>query len=191
MSLSKPCTICGVADSRTVYDAGSWHHRDWRDCTRALGRQLRELELLQKAEQLGEDVVDLLRECEEWLYDAAEEDTEATELRQRIYLLIGQPNERTHIDRCRCTLVDHNREEDGMRYRLKRDIVIPAGTVFGQAPVRTERVVSDEPYDGSIETIIGLTRDSFGSLVYSLDPADREALGEWFEELGDGADDVS
>lgn len=60
-------------------------------------------------------------------------------------------------------------------YILKKDIVIKAGTVFDTAPIKTER-----PGDGHIETIIGLTKNSYGALCYSFD--NLEEVQEWFEE---------
>ena len=59
-----------------------------------------------------------------------------------------------------------------MKYRLKKHIVIPKGTVFDTAPAVTERVLSEEPFDGHIEAIVGLTRDTAGSFTYGLDPMD-------------------
>lgn len=59
---------------------------------------------------------------------------------------------------------------------LKKDIVIPAGTVFSRAPVKTERVG-----DQHFSHIIGLTNDSSGDLTYFIDP-DDPALDEWFME---------
>jgi hypothetical protein len=73
-----------------------------------------------------------------------------------------------------------------MKYRLKKDVVIPAGTVFDTAPVRTERAISEEPFDGSIDTIIGLTKDTSGTFTYALDPMDREALEEHFQPVENG-----
>lgn len=61
-----------------------------------------------------------------------------------------------------------------MKVRLKKDILIPAWTVFDDAPHRMEMV------PGHIEHIIGLTDDSSGTLIYYLDPHDTE-LSEWFE----------
>lgn len=63
-----------------------------------------------------------------------------------------------------------------MRARLKRDIVIPAGTIFDDAPRRIDMA------QGHIEHVLGLTKDSAGSLCYFLDP-DDETLAEWFEVL--------
>jgi len=59
--------------------------------------------------------------------------------------------------------------------RLKKDIVIPAGTVF-------ENVVgmNVEYGNGNYECTIGLTKDSAGSLVYGIGPGDK-LLDEWFE----------
>jgi len=58
---------------------------------------------------------------------------------------------------------------------LLKDIVIPAGTVFTEAPVKTERFGS-----GHFETTIGLTKDSCGSVNYCVD--DPELKG-WFADV--------
>ncbi len=73
-----------------------------------------------------------------------------------------------------------------MRYRLKKDVVIPAGAVFNTAPWKTERSISEEPFGGAIDTIIGLTKDTSGTFTYALDPMDREALEEYFEPVNNG-----
>ena len=66
-----------------------------------------------------------------------------------------------------------------MKVRLKRDIIIPAGTIFDDAPRRIDMA------PGHVQHIIGLTDDSSGSLIYYFDPRDP-CLGEWFESI-DGA----
>ena len=64
-----------------------------------------------------------------------------------------------------------------MKMKLKKDIVIPAGTVFDSCD-GTSVFYDEENY----ETTIGLTKDSFGTLVYSMEPMDKK-LPEWFEEV--------
>lgn len=61
------------------------------------------------------------------------------------------------------------------KYRLKKDIIIPAGTVFGPAPTITTRS------HGHIEHIFGLTLDTSGSVTYCID--NDPYLSEWFEEI--------
>jgi len=58
---------------------------------------------------------------------------------------------------------------------LKKDIVIPAGTVFTRAPRKTERYEN-----GHFEAGIGLSADSSGSVVYCIDDMGEE-FKEWFE----------
>ena len=58
---------------------------------------------------------------------------------------------------------------------LIKDIVIPAGTVFTQAPIRTER-----HGDGHIIADFGLSKDTAGSIEYDMDD---EELKEWFVDL--------
>jgi len=64
-----------------------------------------------------------------------------------------------------------------MKMKLKKDIVIPAGTVFENCDGCSVRY-GEENY----ETIIGLTKDSYGTLVYCMEPMDKK-LPEWFEEV--------
>ena len=64
-----------------------------------------------------------------------------------------------------------------MKMRLKKDIVIPAGTIFEDCNGQTVHY-GEENY----ETTIGLTQDSFGTLVYSMEPMDKK-VDEWFEEV--------
>ena len=61
-----------------------------------------------------------------------------------------------------------------MKYNiLKKDIVIPAGSVFYQAPHTTERYGSNH-----YEHTIGLSDDTFGYIIYCIEPGD---LTDWFE----------
>lgn len=64
----------------------------------------------------------------------------------------------------------------GVRVKLKKDILIPAGTILDDAP-RTLAMCR-----GHVEAIIGLTDDSSGTMLYFVDP-DDPALDEWFEVL--------
>ncbi|HCY85922.1 MAG TPA: hypothetical protein DHV36_12375 [Desulfobacteraceae bacterium] len=59
--------------------------------------------------------------------------------------------------------------------RLKKDIVIPAGTILGTAPAKTIRHGGDH-----FECTVGLTDDSFGSFTYCVDDP---ALSDWFEDV--------
>jgi len=62
---------------------------------------------------------------------------------------------------------------------LRTDLVIPAGNVLRTAPRETRRVGS-----GHYSAVIGLSKDSYGDLTYSIDPSsekDAERLiNEWF-----------
>ena len=62
------------------------------------------------------------------------------------------------------------------KVRLKKDVVIPAGTVFDNVEGMHVEYGPD-----NFEHTFGLTKDSVGSLVYGLDFLDP-ALEEWFEE---------
>jgi hypothetical protein len=56
---------------------------------------------------------------------------------------------------------------------LLKDIIIPKGTVFKTAPTKTERYGPNH-----LETNIGLTKDSCGSIEYCVE--DDPELKEWF-----------
>ena len=65
--------------------------------------------------------------------------------------------------------------EKYMEKVLLKDIVIPKGTVFRTAPVRTDRSGNDH-YDCTI----GLTKNSCGDFTYCIDDPKLE---EWFTDL--------
>lgn len=73
------------------------------------------------------------------------------------------------------------RKEKEMKKVLLKDIVIPAGTVLSDAPSRTER--SDGIF---AECVIGLSKNSFGTFTYEVNPEDKEdqeILKEYFTDL--------
>lgn len=61
--------------------------------------------------------------------------------------------------------------------RLLKDIVIPRGTVFSDAPTSTYRCGV-----GHIDAVIGLTDNSSGTVNYYFDEDDFE-LSDWFEDI--------
>jgi hypothetical protein len=61
-----------------------------------------------------------------------------------------------------------------MKLRLKKDIVIPAGTVFNDAPLKVVRKPGCY-----VESVIGLTPDAVGFFTCDTDCGD-----EWFEKVG-------
>ena len=63
------------------------------------------------------------------------------------------------------------------KYILKKDIIIPSGTVFTIAPTDTVRVG-----DGHIQHTFGLTRDTSGSVEYCIQDMTEDEIGEWFEK---------
>lgn len=67
-----------------------------------------------------------------------------------------------------------------LKKRLKKDLIIPKGTVFTTAPIKTVRTE-----EGHFETTFGLSKNSVGSIVYSIDPScpDEDELSEWFEDI--------
>lgn len=64
-----------------------------------------------------------------------------------------------------------------VKVKLLKDIVIPAGTIFVDAPVRTLRFGS-----GHVETVVGLTKNTVGFFNYDICD-DKEELKEYFEEI--------
>ena len=65
-----------------------------------------------------------------------------------------------------------------MKKRLKKDIIIPKGTIFNCVDDETR-----EYRNGNFSTTFGLTKDSCGELIYGLDENDIY-LDYWFEEIG-------
>jgi hypothetical protein len=67
----------------------------------------------------------------------------------------------------------------GCEILLRKDLVIPAGTVLTVAPKKTVR-----SGPGHFDTTIGLSKDSSGSLTYFIDPSGGEdteqLINEWF-----------
>ena len=63
------------------------------------------------------------------------------------------------------------------QYVLKKDITIPAGTVFKNIDSSRRTYVN-----GNFEATIGLSKDSSGSLIYGIEPKDMDCM-EFFEEL--------
>lgn len=61
--------------------------------------------------------------------------------------------------------------------KLIKDIVIPAGTIFQDAPQRTERFG-----DGHIQATIGLTDNTTGDVTYFVGD-DQEKLRKWFQDV--------
>lgn len=64
-----------------------------------------------------------------------------------------------------------------MKKRLKKDIIIPAGTILSRASTKTVRHGQDH-----FSCSIGLSPDSSGSFEYCIDDPD---LSEFFEDADD------
>jgi hypothetical protein len=61
-----------------------------------------------------------------------------------------------------------------MKLVLLKDVVIPAGTIFDDAPIKTERA------EGCfVDCVIGLTKDTAGTFTYEV----SNELNEWFAEV--------
>ena len=54
--------------------------------------------------------------------------------------------------------------------------MIKAGTIFHEAPIRTER-----SGEGHIEHIFGLTKHTTGHLVYNIEDLAKKEWEKWFE----------
>jgi len=68
------------------------------------------------------------------------------------------------------------KKQQNRQFKLLKDIVIPAGTVFSTAPAKTERFGNDH-----VSRVIGLSQNTAGEVNYCIDePAE---LAEWFEEV--------
>lgn len=65
-----------------------------------------------------------------------------------------------------------------MRKKLKKDIVIPAGTIFNRIPKGSKSQYGKDFFEKSI----GLTKDTCGDLRYCVD-SDDPSLNEWFEDV--------
>jgi len=63
-----------------------------------------------------------------------------------------------------------------MKKVLLKDIVIPAGTVFTDAPEKTVRS------PGFVGMVIGLTDNTHGTFCYDLGGDDQKELEEWFKD---------
>lgn len=63
-----------------------------------------------------------------------------------------------------------------MRKVLLKDIVIPAGTVFRDAPAKTVRTGGE-----FVDCIVGLSRNTAGTFTYE---ANHDELAEWFGDEG-------
>jgi len=64
------------------------------------------------------------------------------------------------------------------RYKLKKDIVIKAGTVFESIDGHTHTFVED-----CYSALFGLGKDSTGEIVYKGIDDDDKMRNEWFEEV--------
>jgi len=64
-----------------------------------------------------------------------------------------------------------------MKKVLIKDLVIPAGTIFSDAPVRTDRLGKEH-----IQATIGLSDNTSGSVLYWCGD-DAEELQEWFRDV--------
>jgi len=61
-----------------------------------------------------------------------------------------------------------------MKKVLLKDIVIPAGTIFDDAPSKTER--ADGCY---VDCVVGLTKNTAGTFTYEV----SDELVEWFADV--------
>ena len=69
-----------------------------------------------------------------------------------------------------------SKKKKEVKFVLLKDIVIPAGSVFSEAPTQTTRS------ECHFSHIVGLTKDTCGDLVYYINDDDPE-LRQYFTEL--------
>jgi hypothetical protein len=62
-----------------------------------------------------------------------------------------------------------------MKKILLRDIIIPAGTVFTDAPVRSDRTPGE-----FVDCVIGLTKNTCGNFTYE---SNSDELDDWFSDV--------
>ena len=65
-----------------------------------------------------------------------------------------------------------------MAKMLLKDIIIPKGTVFQKAPIKTKRFG-----DGHFCAIIELTDNTYGEFEYCMDECDEAELSDYFMDL--------
>ena len=65
-----------------------------------------------------------------------------------------------------------------MKFKLKKDIVIKAGTVFDCVDGESRKY-----YEGNYSHLIGLTDNTSGELVYGINTDFPDEEAEWFEEV--------
>lgn len=61
-----------------------------------------------------------------------------------------------------------------MKKLLLKDIVIPAGTIFDDAPIKTTRAPG-----AYVEATVGLTQNTAGSFIYEV----SDELTTWFTDI--------
>ena len=67
-----------------------------------------------------------------------------------------------------------------MKFKLKKDIVIPVGTVFSNIDGQSRKYLS-----GNYSTSIGLTKNTCGEIVYDITDEFPEEQNEWFEKVNE------
>jgi hypothetical protein len=70
-----------------------------------------------------------------------------------------------------------SRKGEAKEFVLLQDIVIPKGTVFSPAPIKTERCPDH------FECTIGLSKNTSGTITYYLGDDDLAELQDFFTEL--------
>lgn len=65
-----------------------------------------------------------------------------------------------------------------MKFKLKKDIVIKAGTVLDCVDGESRQYC-----EGNYSTLISLTDNTSGELVYGIDTGFDKEESEWFEEV--------
>lgn len=65
-----------------------------------------------------------------------------------------------------------------MKLKLKKDIVIPAGTIFDNVDNESRKF-----YNGNFGFLFSLSDNTSGEVVYGFDSGFNSELDEWFEPI--------
>lgn len=69
-----------------------------------------------------------------------------------------------------------------MKLKLKKDIIIKAGTIFDTAAQKVDR---DDEF---VEATFGLTKNTYGTVVYDISRDFWDEWAAWFEPVTDDKD---
>ena len=64
------------------------------------------------------------------------------------------------------------------QFKLKKDIVIPAGTIFNCVDGETRKYLN-----GNYSHLVALSNNTCGELIYGIETGFKKEESEWFEEI--------